>query len=69
MANWNLIRGIEGKFSSQDVRKNMLSYIIKNYPAKLVEFIEKDFNRYRIAIRGGESLIFDLKGQFVEARN
>ncbi len=69
MANWNLIRGIEGKFSSQDVRKSMLSYIIKNYPAKLVEFIEKDFNRYRIAIRGGESLIFDLKGQFVEARN
>ena len=42
MVNWNLINGLEGKFSAQDVRKNILSYIILNYPASQVEFIEKE---------------------------
>lgn len=69
MVNWNLINGLEGKFSAQDVRKNILSYIILNYPASQVEFIEREDKTYKIDIRGGANLIFDFKGQFVKAIN
>ncbi|WP_104381568.1 PepSY-like domain-containing protein [Sphingobacterium sp. HMA12] len=69
MANWNLITGIDGKFSSQDIRKNILSHIMKYYPANQVEFIERDHSAYRIAIREGEILTFDLKGKFLKAIN
>lgn len=69
MVNWNLISGIEGKLSSQDIRRNILSYIIQNYPASLVKFIEKDHSTYRIDIMDGERLIFDFKGQFVTVCN
>ena len=67
MTNWNLIRGAEGKLSSQDIRKNILSYIIQNHPASLIQYIEKEHNIYRIDILGSDSLIFDLQGQFVKA--
>lgn len=66
MVNWNLIAGTDKKFSSQDIRRTILNYIIHNYPANQIEFIEKDSNSYRIDIRGGDSLIFDFKGQFVK---
>ncbi|MFD2902345.1 PepSY-like domain-containing protein [Sphingobacterium anhuiense] len=69
MTNWNVINGLGGKFSAQDIRKNILSYIIRNYPASQVEFIEKEYNNYKVDIRGGANLIFDLKGQFVKAFN
>jgi hypothetical protein len=68
MVNWNLINGL-GKFSAQDIRKNILSYIIRNYPASQIEFIEKEHNTYKIDIRGGANLIFDFKGQFLKVSN
>jgi len=46
-----------------------LTYIMQNYPATQIDFIEKDQHSYRIDIRGGDSLIFDFKGQFVRAVN
>ncbi|MDF2475189.1 MAG: hypothetical protein K0S24_672 [Sphingobacterium sp.] len=67
MTNWNLIRGAEGTLSAQDIRRNILSYIIKNHPASLIQGIEKEYNIYRIDILGSDSLLFDLQGQFVEA--
>lgn len=69
MVNWNLIAGLDGKFTSQDIRRNILTYIMQNYPATQIDFIEKDQHSYRIDIRGGDSLIFDFKGQFVKAVN
>lgn len=69
MVNWNLIDGLDGKFSAQRIRKNILSHIIRNYPASQVEFIEKEYNTYKIDIRGGANLIYDFKGQFVKAIN
>ncbi len=65
MTNWNLIRGVEGKFSAQDIRRNILSYIIQNHPASLIQSIEKEVSTYRIGLRGENSLVFDWKGQFV----
>ncbi|WP_333625347.1 hypothetical protein [Sphingobacterium siyangense] len=67
MVNWNLVAGTDGKFSSQDIRRNILTFIMKNHPGSLVEFIEKDCDSYRIDIRGGDALIFDFKGEFVKA--
>ncbi|PUV25021.1 MULTISPECIES: hypothetical protein [Sphingobacterium] len=67
MTNWNLIRGAEGTLSAQDIRRNILSYIIKNHPASLIQCIEKEYNTYRIDILGSDSLLFDLQGQFVKA--
>ena len=67
MVNWNLIAGLDREFSSQDIRRNILTYIIQNYPATQIDFIEKDQHSYRIDIRGGDSLIFNFKGQFVRA--
>lgn len=67
MVNWNLIAGLDREFSSQVIRRNILTYIMQNYPATQIEFIEKDQHSYRIAIRGGDSLIFNFRGQFLKA--
>jgi hypothetical protein len=67
MVNWNLVTGMGEKLSSQDVRRSILTFIIKNHPGNQVEFIEKKRSSYRIDIRGGDALIFDFNGQFVKA--
>ncbi|MCA6067435.1 hypothetical protein JI747_009625 [Chryseobacterium sp. RG1] len=60
MVNWNVINGNGGKFSSKEIRKNMLNH----HQGNLVDSIEKKYNEYKVSLMNGLSLIFDADGKY-----
>lgn len=64
MVNWNVINGNGGKFSSKEIRKNMLNYMTRHHHGNLVDSIEKKYNEYKVSLMNGLSLIFDADGKY-----
>ncbi|UIR55792.1 hypothetical protein LZQ00_16185 [Sphingobacterium sp. SRCM116780] len=59
MVNWNLI-------NSRTIRKDIVTYITRNYPSVVVDSIEKKEDAYRINLMNDFYLMFNKKGDFVE---
>ncbi|WP_179077970.1 PepSY-like domain-containing protein [Chryseobacterium sp. RU37D] len=66
MANWNLIKGHNKKFSAKSIRKSILEYLTTHHQGSLVSSIEKKYNAYKINLMNGLSLIFDAHGRHVK---
>lgn len=65
MVNWSIINS-SGAQSSQSVRKNMVSFLTRNYPCSVVDAIEKKYNAYKIYLMSGLCLTFDADGRAVK---
>ncbi|HCA09133.1 hypothetical protein [Chryseobacterium sp.] len=65
MVNWSIINS-SGAQSSQSVRKNMVSFLTRNYPCSVVDAIEKKYNAYKIYLMSGLCLTFDAEGRAVK---
>ncbi|SFN71731.1 hypothetical protein SAMN05421594_3910 [Chryseobacterium oleae] len=66
MVNWNIINSSGGTQSSQSVRKNIVSFLTRNYPCSVVDAIEKKYNAYKIYLMSGLCLTFDAEGRAVK---
>ncbi len=66
MVNWNLINSNGRTISSAQIRKNIVSFMTRNYPCSIIESIERKYNAYKIHLMNGLCLVFDADGRFIK---
>ncbi|MBE4951197.1 PepSY-like domain-containing protein [Chryseobacterium culicis] len=66
MVNWSLINSGGRKISSAQIRKNMVSFMTRNYPGSVIDSIERKYNAYKIQLMSGLCLVFDADGRHVK---
>ncbi|WP_346722902.1 PepSY-like domain-containing protein [Chryseobacterium gleum] len=67
MVNWNIINSNGRKISSAQIRKNIVSFMTRNYPGSIIDSIEKKYNAYKIHLMNGLYLVFDADGRNVKS--